>query len=416
MKFAAPLSEVQNWTSGWFHLWDRFWFTPRSPYMVSVLRITTGMFLLYSHLVLATDLMSFIGPQAWVNPELAQSLHDGRFGESDWGRSYLWYIESSVLLWLHHLLAILVTFAFTIGFCTRITAPITWLIQLVYIHRLTGSLFGLDQIITYMAMYLSIAPCGAYFSVDRRIRGRLGDKLDTSRKLRWLFPDTTPSVAANIATRLLQLHLCVIYLFGGLAKARGQSWWDGTAMWFAVGNYEYQSLDMTWLARYPRVFSLLTHVTLFWEVFYCFLIWPRLLRPLTLFLAFAVHGGIALFMGMTTFGLAMICANAIFIEPAWISRLVCRQSDDEGDEQDAVDSELDDSAEPDLSESDLVETLDATKLQHQADKVRAAGRKVRRRYLALKEREKAVAKRAKELDRRERKLSKRESPGDDPVA
>ncbi len=36
-----------------------------------------------------------------------------------------------------------------------------------------------------------------------------------------LLPEAVPSVSANIATRLLQLHLCVIYLFGGLAKARG---------------------------------------------------------------------------------------------------------------------------------------------------------------------------------------------------
>ena len=40
-----------------------------------------------------------------------------------------------------------------------------------------------------------------------------------------------PCVANNVATRLLQVHLCVIYMFGGLAKVRGETWWDGSAMW-----------------------------------------------------------------------------------------------------------------------------------------------------------------------------------------
>ncbi len=391
--------------------------------------------MLYSHLVLATDLEAFLGADAWINPELARSLHDGRFGSADWGRSYLWWIESPILIWLHHLVAILVTIAFTIGLLTRVTGPAAWFLQLMYLHRLTGALFGLDQIITYMAMYLSLAPCGSFFSVDARLRIRFEDKIARSARWRWFFPSQSPSVAANVATRLLQLHLCVIYLFGGLAKARGESWWDGTAMWYAVGNFEYQSLDMTWMAAYPRLFSMFTHITLFWEVFYCFLIWPRLLRPITLLLAVAVHGGIALFMGMATFGLAMICVNAIFVDPAWLKRLVHgNQTDDEADELEQIDAvgldldaggldladvEFDEASLSDsglgdsgLGESEVnVANVDyeavRVKLVDRAKKVRVAGRKVRKRYLMLKEREKELARNTKELERQKRRFARR---------
>jgi len=145
-----------------------------------------------------------------------------------------------------------------------------------------------------------------------------------SRPLRWLLPDATPSIAANIATRIFQLHLCIIYLFGGLAKARGVSWWDGTAMWYSVANYEYQSIDLTWIANYPRFFTAMTHVTLFWEIFYCALVWPRLTRPIALAIAVVVHGGIALFLGMITFGLMMIAANIVFLRPETLLRWVGR--------------------------------------------------------------------------------------------
>ena len=119
----------------------------------------------------------------------------------------------------------------------------------------------------------------------------------------------------QVATRLAQIHLCVIYMFGGLWKARGEMWWDGTALWFAAVNYEYQSNDLTWIARYPVFFAALTHLTVFWETFYCALVWPRWTRPLVLLTAVMVHGGIALFLGMITFGAMMIVANGVFIVP-----------------------------------------------------------------------------------------------------
>jgi len=315
---SAAKQSVKVWLRDSISAWDRFWFSPRYPHVLGILRIATGMMLLYSHSVLAGELFRFLGDNAWVNNATAAQLHDGTFGVSDWGWSYLWYIESPAALIAHHAATIVITAAFAAGLFTRITAPATWFLQLMYLHRLTGALFGLDQIVTYLTMYLMLTPSGSCFSVDAWLRHRLADQCSANRKLAWLLPAATPSVAANVGTRLFQIHLCVIYLFGGLAKARGELWWDGTATWFAVANYEYQSIDMTWLGKYPRIFSSLTHITLFWELFYAALIWPRLSRPIVLLLAFAVHGGIAMCMGMITFGTMMIVANLIFIEPHWL--------------------------------------------------------------------------------------------------
>ena len=331
---ASVATDLRAWIAGYARSWDQFWFTPRLPYTLGLLRILTGAFLLYSHIVLATDLDSFLGANAWVDNDTARALHDGTFGSSDAGRSYLWAISNPSLIWLHQAVTILVSAAFLVGLMTRITAPVAWFLQIMYLHRLTGALFGFDQIVTYTTMYLMIAPCGSCFSVDAWLRKRWSGKLASNRKLAWLLPEAVPSVSANIATRLLQLHLCVIYLFGGLAKARGASWWDGTAMWFSIANYEYQSIDVTWLNRFPRVFTAMTHATMFWEIFYCALIWPKQTRPITLAIAVAVHGGIGLFLGMMTFGLMMITANCVFIEPQTIRRWLRLETtaDDASDE------------------------------------------------------------------------------------
>ena len=315
-----------NAVSVWFfevlEVWDHFWFKPRSPQVLCVLRLLFGSMLLYSHVVLAMDLESFLGEHAWVDGASIRSAHDGTFGLSDWSRSYLWSIDSRAAIWSHHLLVIAVTFCFTIGLFSRLTAPLAWFFQVMYIHRLTGALFGLDQMLTYGAMYLMFTPCGSYLSVDAWLRRRYLRKTESSRLVNWLLPNSSPSVAANVVTRLFQLHLCVIYLFGGLSKARGQTWWDGTAAWYAIANYEYQSFDMTWLSKYPRCLAALSGMTLFWEISYSALVWPRLTRPVVLAFAVFVHLGIAIFLGMATFGFIMIAANVIFLEPHCVNALL----------------------------------------------------------------------------------------------
>jgi hypothetical protein len=131
---------------------------------------------------------------------------------------------------------------------------------------------------------------------------------------------------ANVAVRLIQLHMCVVYLFAGLGKLLGQTWWAGTALWGAFANYEYQTWDMTWLGWHPLIVNLLTCTVLVWEISYCVLVWPRLLRPLVLALAVPLHLGIAVCMGMMTFGLVMLVGNLAFVSPAVVRGVVdaCR--------------------------------------------------------------------------------------------
>lgn len=311
---------MKRWVCESIDGWDRFWFTPRLPHTLGLIRIATGLMLVYSQAVMAMRLSDFLGDTAWINNAAIAALHGGDFAPADASRSYLWHLSSPAAIWAHHLFTMIVSACFAVGLLTRITAPLAWFLQLMLVHRMTGTLFGLDQVTTMLAMYLMLAPSGSVFSIDAILRRRTVEGRQTSTLRRWMFPDASPSVAANVATRLAQIHLCIIYLFGGLWKARGTTWWDGTAMWFAAANYEYQSIDLTWLGRFPVVFSLLTHVTIFWEVFYCALVWPRHTRPLVLGMAVAVHGGIAIFLGMITFGTMMIVANAIFVSPEGVKR------------------------------------------------------------------------------------------------
>lgn len=288
--------------------WNRFWFTPADPATLGVVRILAGAMLFYTHLIWSLDLESFFGPQGWVSPQAIAHLP-----RQEWTWSYLHWIHSPTVLWIAHIAALGVFLLLTLGLFSRTMAVLGYLITVSYANRVAFALFGLDDINALLAMYLAIGPCGAAYSLDRlwaRRQGRGGAR------------QVEPRTDASLSIRLIQVHMCVIYLFAALGKLMGPSWWAGSATWMSVANLEYQSMDMTWLAGWPILISLLTHLTVWWELSYCVLIWPRLTRPLMIALAIPIHLGIALFLGMPTFGLVMLIGNVAFISPWVVRRLL----------------------------------------------------------------------------------------------
>jgi hypothetical protein len=301
------MNALKSWFQEGWAGWNRFWFTPQDPATLGLIRILGGAMLFYTHLVWGRGLEAFFGPNSWVSPSVASELHGSPLV---W--SHFWWSGSMPLLWSIHVLALAVFALLTVGLFSRIMAILSALITLSYIHRVPGALFGLDQINTVLALYLAVGPCGDAFSLGRWLARRSSGIAATSE----------PRVSTNIALRLIQLHMCVIYMYAGMSKLQGITWWNGTAMWGAVANQEYQSIDMTWLVHYPLLVSLMTHVTLFWEVYYCALVWPKWTRPVTLVLAVPLHLGIAAFLGMITFGLAMLIGNLAFVPAEWIRALL----------------------------------------------------------------------------------------------
>ncbi|HBE66783.1 MAG TPA: HTTM domain-containing protein [Planctomycetaceae bacterium] len=287
------LDGAQQWLKQWFDGWDAFWFTPTAGHTLAVIRILTGLMLAYIHLIWAVLARDFFGPTAWVNLDVARELH-----QNDWAWSWLHATDSVVVVYVHQALAIVAGLMMAAGWFTRFSTIAAWWLTLMVCHRMTGALFGLDQMVVMLTMYLIFSRCGDVWSVDARRDAQRSGAL---------------SVGNNIATRLIQIHLCVVYLFGGLSKMRGEQWYDGSALWFTTVNYEYQSLDITWLGYSPFLVAALTTATIFWETFYCGLVWPRLTRPLALAMAVFVHAGIAIALGMVTFGFIMIVANYAFI-------------------------------------------------------------------------------------------------------
>ncbi len=235
--------------------WNRFWFTPSDPATLGLIRILAGAMLFYTHLVWSLDLNGFFGPDGWLPAKTIAALPNHSAFEWSW----FYWINSPALMWAVHIACLIVFALFTIGLWSRATSILAFLATVAYANRASLAQFGLDDTNAMLAMYLMIGPCGAAYSVDNWLkRRRAGGKLAIE-----------PRVGANVAIRLLQVHLCVIYFFSGIGKAQGPLWWNGLAMLMATANYEYQSLSATWLIHYKYLAYFLTHLTVFWELSYC---------------------------------------------------------------------------------------------------------------------------------------------------
>lgn len=308
------IAACQAWCGEWVRWWNRFWFTPDDPALLGLLRVLVGSMVFYTHAVWTLDLEKFFGSEALLPPNYRSLLGDGEssFGLPNLLWSHFDWLPGDAWLLPVHLLGLAIVALFTIGLWTRWTGILTALLVISYVNRTTGAQYGLDQINSFLTLYLAIGPSGEFLSVDSWLARRQGRGV------------ASRSVMANIAIRLIQVHMCIVYLFAGLGKLQGDTWWNGQAIWGAVGNHEYQTLDLTWLAAHLGWVNLLTYGTLFWEVSYPFLIWPRLTRPIWLGLAIAVHAGIGLAMGMITFGLIMIFGNLSFLDSNSVRHVVSR--------------------------------------------------------------------------------------------
>jgi hypothetical protein len=299
--------------------WNRFWFTPRDVATLAAIRVAAGAMLFYTHLVWTKELDAFFGADGFVPAAAAESFYEATGTNARYAVSYLWYVDSPVMLRALHYAGLAVLAMFTLGLFTRVTGVLSFIVALSYVNRVPGTLFGLDQINLLLVTYLMLAPCGAAYSLDRRLAARRA-----GREL----PPAAPSTAANVATRLIQLHMCVIYFFAGLGKLQGDTWWHGDALWGAVANLEYQTVDLTWLSEHPVLTAFLTQGTAYWELTFPALIWPRLTRPLVMFVAIPLHLGIGICMGLMTFGLIMPVGVASFVEP-WLTRRMLESGETE---------------------------------------------------------------------------------------
>jgi hypothetical protein len=291
--------------------WNRFWFTPADPLPAAVLRIAVGVIAIAHFLDLAGGLQTWYARDGLLPPTAVQQLLELTSGDAEYHPSYLKHFAGTELV-AAGAIAIALAICFTLGLLTRITGLLTLVAMLAYVHRVPQIAGHLEPVLSFLLLYLCIAPSGACLSIDSRLFGAAGNG-----PLRLLIGRCEPSRTANLGLRLIQIHLAMFYAMMGLTKLYGDAWWDGEAIWLLMAQTESRPLDLTGLRRAGQfgeyVLNFWTHAFVYFELAFPVLIWTRVGRPLLLGLSVVIWLSLIVVTGQLLFGLLMLAAGVAFI-------------------------------------------------------------------------------------------------------
>lgn len=320
--------------------WNQFWFAPSSASTLSLMRPVVGLLAVWWHWSYTADVLTFFGPSGLIRPELlAEWTGNAAGGGGSVTFSYFNWTQSASAIWGVHWLGFVVLLAFTVGFLTRLTTILGWIVVLSYIHRgpmLTSEFEPvLAMVMGYFAFgeFLSLFErtygggigllcggiCGSRFAVDQWLRKSIAAKANT---ILVTHAEPLALTSATITTRLVQVHLSAIYVMSAIGMLSSETWWAGEAVWWLVARPDQPSFFLARsLSDKPLLLNAWTHFIMFFQMLFGVFVWNQLARPLIVALAYVMWGLVALASGMYLFSAIMATATLVFVSPEWIERI-----------------------------------------------------------------------------------------------
>jgi hypothetical protein len=284
--------------------WNTFWFAPTSARPLGAFRVVFGLVALLNLALLSlerdywlTDAGILVGSEA---REAAGSMKLG--GWTFVSRpSPLHYIQDPASVRVFYYATYAVTALFTLGWHTRVMGILTYLGLLSIHHRNISSASGADSLLTIIAFYMMLSPCGAAYSLDARRAARKRGTAADPLILPW-------------AQRLIQIQVALVYLNTALLKASGSTWQDGTALHYVLSNTEMGRFNLG-LPQFPLLINFLTYTALIVELAIPFLIWFRAARPWVILAGLGLHFSILFTVNIPIFGELITATYLTFLTP-----------------------------------------------------------------------------------------------------
>ncbi|UCJ06048.1 HTTM domain-containing protein [Chitinophaga pendula] len=267
---------------------------PTSPAPLAVLRIGTAAIALIQVICLWLDIPLLYGQMGLVQWGLSNGIVYSHFPRLSWllplantlGCHPDTCVYALVIIYTGSLLGLL------LGKFTRYMALIAWWLHFMLISTGFLGAYGVETFLHIALVYCVAMPVAHTASRDARYR-----------------PPAIPHSNYTLALRILQAHLCVIYLASGIEKAMGTQWWNGEAIWQTLMQTQFSAWNMSWLSQYPWIARIICWSTLLVEIGYP--VWmciPRL-RRYGYAATVSLHLAIAVFMGLQLFAAMMILLN-----------------------------------------------------------------------------------------------------------
>lgn len=285
--------------------WEHFFFTPQSPLPIALFRILYGICVSATVILLHSDWLEWFGVHSWttlatmekVEPGIRLNLFMVMPQDDRWIAAFFWVFLGFALL-------------LTIGLWTRFSSVVVFLCLTSIQQQNLFMLHGGDTLLRVAGFFLMFAPAGAALSVDRWIRVRRGvESVAIEPRAPW-------------AQRMIQFELALMYLTSFFWKLKGNTWLQGTALYYVLHIRSMARFPLPMWIHYPLVLRIGSWFTLFLEFSLGTLIWiPRLRYPLLL-LGLLFHLSIEYALNAPMFEWDVLAVYVLFIDPADLERVL----------------------------------------------------------------------------------------------
>lgn len=264
--------------------WSGFFLAPASSRPLVFFRIAIALLGLVQGAWLAGSTVLLYGEHGLVQWPLSEGIVGAHMPQLAWLKPLAAVTGLSKDSWVYILLSLYLAAlgGLLAGKLTRMMAALAWALHFMFMNTGFMAAYGVETFMHIGLCYCIVMPVG---------------------------PGAPHSAWNTLSIRVLQLHLCIVYVASGVEKAMGMQWWNGEAIWQTLMHSQFSRFDMSWLAQYPWLARLVCWSTLLVETGYPLFMWFRRSRLYGYFAVVSMHLGIAIFMGLELFAAIMIIFN-----------------------------------------------------------------------------------------------------------
>jgi hypothetical protein len=276
-----------------------YFFQPISPYPLGLFRILFGFCVCATLLLPHADWLAWFGVRGWVSMETISKAESGF-------RLDLFSVIPHQDAWISGLYWVLLvaSITLTLGFGARLSSIVVYLGLNSLNQRNPLILHGGDTFLRAAAFFLMFAPSGVALSLDNVLKR-------TFRR----GAEPLPRMISPWAQRLIQYQLAIIYLASFWWKAKGASWWNGTALFYVINLREIRRFPLSGFFYESWVLHLGTWLTLCFEFGFPLLVWLKRFRTSCLIAGLLFHLCLEYALNIPMFQWDMLCAYVLFFDP-----------------------------------------------------------------------------------------------------
>ncbi len=295
--------------------WRKFFFQPVPAVNLCLFRIFFGLVVLESAFLNLADVPTWYGVNGTLGREIVTNVLGSKCLDL-----LLFLPPTDSAVWSFYFVHIISAFCFTIGLFTRVSSIALYFTMSSLHFRNPVIINAGDDLMRVYSFFLMFSPAGATLSIDNLLRKRKPDSEHSKR-------GSEPAVAEDCTItpwtqRLIQLELTLAYFQYFWTKVGGNTWIDGTAVYYVLNNTTIEHFPWPLDRRNILVAKLLTWGTLVIEFFLWNLIWVKRFRYYVLFGGVLLHLGLEYTLNIPVFQHVILVSYILFVDPVHLKKIL----------------------------------------------------------------------------------------------